>query len=129
MKIEGILYWMVKLAVAGILLQTLFFKFSAHPDSVYIFDQTGLGAFGRIGTGILELIAAILILLPNKAWLGAGLALGIISGAIFFHLTILGIEVNGDGGLLFRLALAVFFVSAYILFKERNKWLPLISKR
>lgn len=117
----------VKLAVALILAQTLYFKFSAHPDSVYIFTTVGLEPFGRIGIGIAELIAAILILYPKTSWLGAGLAAGIISGAIFMHLTQLGIEVNSDGGTLFTLAVVVFLGSLIILWNER-KSIPIISK-
>ncbi|MEZ4933630.1 MAG: hypothetical protein R2788_16100 [Saprospiraceae bacterium] len=59
----------IRLLVAVILLQTLYFKFTASPESVYIFEQTGLGAAGRIGSGIAELIAAILILVPSTSGL------------------------------------------------------------
>ena len=105
----------LRIVVAIILLQTLYFKFTAHPDSVYIFTKADLEPHGRIGIGILELIAAILILIPKTVWLGAGLTLGLISGAIFMHLTKIGIEVNGDDGTLFILAV-VTFVSAAITF-------------
>ncbi|HFA51209.1 MAG TPA: DoxX family protein [Bacteroidetes bacterium] len=119
--------WAVRIVVALILVQTLYFKFTAAPESVYIFEQTGLGAPGRIGSGIAELIAAILLLLPRTAWLGALMALGIISGALFFHLTSLGIEVMGDGGTLFYLAVAVFVGSAITLFLEREKWMETVQ--
>lgn len=125
MKIFAII---IRLLVAVILLQTLYFKFTASPESVYIFEQTGLGAAGRIGSGIAELIAAILILVPSTTWLGALMAMGIISGAIFFHLTKLGIEVQGDGGTLFYLALVVFFGSAITLFFEKDKLLEHMQK-
>jgi uncharacterized membrane protein YphA (DoxX/SURF4 family) len=118
----------IRLLVAVILLQTLYFKFTASPESVYIFEQTGLGAAGRIGSGIAELIAAILILVPSTTWLGALMAMGIISGAIFFHLTKLGIEVQGDGGTLFYLALVVFLGSAITLFLEKEKLLTQVQK-
>ena len=118
--------FVVRLIVAVILLQTLFYKFTAHPDSVYIFTTLGLEPFGRIGIGIAELIAAILLIVPKTAWLGSGLSLGIISGAVFSHLTQLGIVVNGDGGLLFYLALIVMFGSAIILWSERKN-IPFIS--
>jgi len=111
---------LVRLLIAIILLQTLRFKFTAHPDSVYIFTQVGLEPYGRIGIGILELIAAILILIPRTVWLGAGLTLGIISGAIMMHLTMIGIEVKGDGGTLFYLAVLLFVLSAYILYSYRT---------
>ncbi len=109
-----------------ILLQTLFFKFTGAPESVYIFSKVGLEPWGRIGSGVAELIAAILILFPPTTWLGAGLALAVMAGAIFSHLTILGIEVMGDGGLLFGLALAVAVCSAVLLFLQRRR-LPVIG--
>mgnify|MGYP000386219671 CR=1 FL=1 len=89
----------LRLAVAVILIQTLRFKFTADPVSVYIFETVGLEPFGRIGIGVLELIAGILILIPRTVWAGALLSLGLMSGAIFMHLTKLGIEVQEDGGL------------------------------
>ena len=105
MKICTIIAWICRVAAAVILLQTLFFKFTAAPESVYIFTKVGLEPWGRIGSGIAELIAAILILVPATTWLGAGLALAVMAGAIFSHLTVLGIVVMDDGGLLFGLAL------------------------
>jgi len=109
-----------------ILLQTLFFKFTGAPESVYIFSRVGLEPWGRIGSGVAELIAAILILFPPTTWLGAGLALAVMAGAIFSHLTILGIVVMDDGGLLFGLALAVAVCSVVLLFLQRRR-LPLIG--
>lgn len=106
----------LRIIVAIILIQTLRFKFSAHPDSVYIFETVGLEPIGRIGIGVLELIAAILILIPRTIWLGATLTLGIIGGAILMHLTQLGIEIKNDGGVLFITALITFTLSAIILF-------------
>lgn len=117
------LVWAARIIVAIILFQTLFFKFTGAEESRYIFT-TLLGeneAVGRIGSGIVELIAVILILIPATGWLGALLALGAISGAIFSHLTKLGIVVKDDGGLLFGLALAVFVLSAFVLFNERRE--------
>ena len=103
-----------------ILTQTLFYKFSAHVDSVYIFTKVGIEPFGRIGIGILELIAAILILIPRTSWFGAVISIGVISGAILMHLSIIGIEVNNDNGLLFYLAVTVFILSLFILWNERK---------
>ncbi|KXX70217.1 DoxX family protein [Flammeovirga sp. SJP92] len=110
----------LKLVVALILVQTLRFKFTAHPDSVYIFTTVGMEPFGRIGVGIMELIAAILILIPRTSWLGAVLTFGIIGGAVFMHLTLLGIEVNGDGGSLFFLAVLTEILSAIVLWVEKD---------
>lgn len=127
---QKILSYLIRFAVAIILLQTLYFKFTASPESVYIFEKTGLGDAGRIGTGIAELIAAVLLLIPRTAWIGALIALGLISGAIFFHLTSLGIEVMGDGGTLFYLALAVFVGSLIILALEwKNSPIPALLHR
>jgi uncharacterized membrane protein YphA (DoxX/SURF4 family) len=123
-----VLAWTCRLAAAVILLQTLFFKFTAAPESVYIFTKVGLEPWGRIGSGIAELIAAILILIPATTWIGAGLALGIMAGAIFSHLTVVGVSVMGDGGLLFGLAIAVAACSTVLLFIQRRR-LPLIGAR
>ena len=109
--------WVLRIAAAVILLQTLWFKFTASPESVYIFDKVGLGAPGRIGSGIAELIV----------WLGAGLALGVMGGAIVSHLTVLGIVVMNDHGLLFGLALTVAICSAILLVIHRRS-IPVIGK-
>lgn len=119
--------WIAQIATAAILLQTLYFKFSAAPESVYIFTQVGMEPYGRIGIGVLELISGILLLVPRWAWAGALLALGIISGAVMMHLTILGIEVQGDGGKLFGLAVAVWVLSALILWMRRSQ-IPYLSQ-
>ena len=118
----------VRIIIALILLQTLYFKFSAAPESVYIFETVGMEPWGRIGSGIAELLAAILLFVPGLAWAGALLAFGVISGAIFFHLTTLGIVVQDDGGLLFGLACIVFLGSLYLVWTYREK-LPVIGKR
>jgi putative oxidoreductase len=118
--------WALQLIVAGILLQTLFFKFTGAPESVYIFSTLGIEPWGRIGSGVVELIAAILLLVPATVTVGAVLALGVIAGAILSHLTVLGIEVQGDGGLLFSLALAVLAASAAILMLRRGE-IPVIG--
>src|SRR4051794_13638895 len=89
--------WLLRAVAAVILLQTLFFKFTAAPESVYIFTKVGAEPWGRIGSGVVELIAAILFLLPRTAWLGAGIAIGVMAGAIVSHLTVLGVVVMNDG--------------------------------
>ncbi len=118
---------LVRLIVAGILLQTLFFKFSGAEESIYIFSTLGIEPYGRIGSGIMELIAAIMLLISGTIGLGAVLALGVIFGAIVSHLSILGIEVMGDGGTLFYLALVVFFGSLWLAWKHRTE-IPLVHK-
>lgn len=125
-RTQSIIAWVCRAAAALILLQTLFFKFTAAPESVYIFTKVGLEPWGRIGSGVAELIAAVLILIPRTTWLGAGLALAVMFGAIFSHLTVLGLVVMDDGGLLFGLALAVAACSLVLLFLQRRR-LPLIG--
>ena len=119
---------LLKLIIAVILVQTLYFKFTGAAESVYIFTQVGMEPWGRIGSGIIELIAAILILIPTTTWIGALLALGTISGALFFHLTKLGIEVMDDDGTLFILACVVLICSLILLWKNRIK-IPLIGNK
>ena len=119
--------WFALMVVAVILLQTLFFKFTAAPESVYIFETLGLEPAGRIGSGIVELVAGVLLLVPSLAWAGAALSLATISGAILFHLTKLGVEVQGDGGLLFGMACIVFVLSAAILWIRRDEPARLIE--
>jgi uncharacterized membrane protein YphA (DoxX/SURF4 family) len=118
----------LRVLIAIILIQTLRFKFSAHPDSVYIFSKVGLEPVGRIGIGVLELIAGILLLIPKTVWVGAGLTMGIIGGAIIMHLTQLGIEINGDSGVLFYTAVFVFVVSSLILWNYK-KDIPVIGNK
>ncbi|HKQ48950.1 MAG TPA: DoxX family protein [Phycisphaerae bacterium] len=117
-----IVSWVLQFVVAVILFQTLFFKFTAAEESVYIFTKLGMEPWGRIGSGLAELVAGILLLVPRTVICGSLVALGVISGAIVSHLTQLGIVVQGDGGLLFGLALVVFASSAGILLLRRREW-------
>ena len=103
--------WVVRLVAAGVLLQTLYFKFTGAPESVYIFTTLGAEPWGRIGSGIAELIASGLLLWSGTAGLGGLLAAALMAGAIFSHLTRLGIAVQRDGGLLFALACIVLICS------------------
>src|SRR5450432_3019576 len=114
-KALNILDWLLRIAVAVILLQTLFFKFTGAKESVYIFTALGAEPWVRIGSGVVELIASILILVPRTAVFGAILSLGTISGALFAHLTKLGIKLTAvdDHGELFALAVAVFVGSLF----------------
>ena len=115
-----IVSWICRVTAAIILLQTLCFKFTGAEESVYIFTKVGMEPWGRYATGIVELIAAVLLLSRCHAWLGALLALGVISGALISHFTVLGIVVKDDGGLLFALALVVFFTSAVVACLHRK---------
>lgn len=116
----------IRIVIAVILAQTLRFKFTAHPDSVYIFSKIGLEPLGRIGIGILELIAAVLILIPKTIWMGALLSTGLMAGAILSHLTKLGLEINGDHGLLFYTALLTFLLSIILMFNQRKN-IPIVG--
>ena len=109
-----------RIAAAIILLQTLYFKFSGAPESVHIFSTLGVEPWGRLASGVAELMAAILLLTTRWNWLGAALAIGIMLGALGAHLTVLGIEVQGDGGLLFALALGVLLLATFVLVRSRT---------
>ena len=126
-KTQAIVSWALQLAAAGILLQTLFFKFTGSEESVYIFTTLGVEPWGRIATGVIELIASVLLLVPVTAPIGAAVAIGVMAGAILSHLTFLGIEVKGDGGLLFGLALFVLLSSAVVLTLRRTQ-VPLVGR-
>ena len=118
----------LRIVIAVILIQTLRFKSTAHEDSIYIFETIGLEPYGRIGIGMLELIASILLLIPRTVWAGALLSLGLIGGAIMMHLTQLGIVVKNDGGLLFITAIATFILSAIVLYMYRKE-IPMCGKK
>jgi hypothetical protein len=117
----------LRVITAVIYLQTLFFKFTAAPESVWIFTTLGIEPWGRIGSGVAELIAAVLLLWPKTVPFGALLSLGVISGALVSHLFILGIDVQNDGGLLFGLALAVFVLSAVLVWLNREVYVMLVK--
>ncbi len=118
----------LRIIVIIILVQTLRFKFTAHPDSVYIFTTVGLEPYGRIGIGIIELIISFLLIFPKTVWLGSGLAVGVMGGAIIMHITELGIVVNEDSGILFYTALVTFAVSLLLLWVYR-KDIPIIGHK
>ena len=113
--------WIVKLTAVVILVQTLYFKFTGAEESVYIFSTLGAEPFGRIGSGFIELIASILILIPRTTLLGALMGLGTMAGAILSHLVFLGIVVKNDGGTLFILAIITFICCAILVFQNRDK--------
>ena len=127
-KRRKVLSWVLQAVVAVILLQTLFFKFTGAPESVYIFSKLGAEPWGRIASGVFELIAAALLLVPRTVAVGALMSLGVISGAIFSHLTRLGVALTevGDRGELFALAVVVFSGSAAVLYIRRRE-LPFVG--
>jgi uncharacterized membrane protein YphA (DoxX/SURF4 family) len=127
-KTQNIISWILQIIVAVILFQTLFFKFTGAEESKYIFSTLGIEPWGRLGSGAVELIAVVLLLIPRTVPYGAILALGTITGAIFSHLTKLGIVVKDDHGLLFILAVVVFVCSAGILLLHRQE-IPIIGEK
>lgn len=129
-KVLKIFDWTVRIIVAVILLQTLFFKFTGAKESVYIFTTLGAEPWGRIGSGVVELIASILLLLPRTASLGALLVFGTACGAIFAHLTKLGFTIPAvdDRGELFSLAITIFLGSLVVLYLRRRE-IPIVGPR
>lgn len=128
MSIRMFLLWGARIISAIILFQTLFFKFSGSAESVYIFTTVGMEPWGRIGVGIMELIASILLIVPIVSWLGALIAIGLMLGAIGMHLTLLGIEVQNDGGQLFIYAVLVLFCSLYVSWQDREQAIAFLNK-
>ncbi len=120
MKLKLILLWVLRLVAAAIMLQTLYFKFTAHPQSVRLFTEIGLEPVGRIVTGVFELIASILLLLPRYTVYGAVLGCMMMTGAIYFHLTKIGINFGGDP-VLFIYALTTFACCAVLVFVFRSE--------
>ncbi len=128
MNLRNTISWILKLTVAIILLQTLYFKFTAHPDSVHIFSALGAEPYGRIALGIIELITAALILFPGTQIIGMINSLGIICGAVCSHLLVLGIDVKNDGGGLFTLAIIVLVASVLFLVMHKHEVMVLFKK-
>jgi uncharacterized membrane protein YphA (DoxX/SURF4 family) len=118
---KSIFILVVKLIAVVILLQTLYFKFTGAEESVYIFSKLGMEPFGRIGSGVVELIASTLILIPRTTLLGALLGFGTMLGAIFSHLFVLGIVVKNDGGELFTLAIITFLCCTILILHNKSK--------
>ena len=121
--------WLLRLVAAVILLQTLFFKFTGARESVYIFSTLGAEPWGRIGSGVFELIASILLLIPRTMLVGAILSIMVMLGAITSHLTKLGITLPAvdDHGELFALAVIVLLCSAGVLLLHRDELLARVS--
>ncbi len=127
MKIQIILQWVLRLTAAFIMLSTLYFKFTAHEQSVRLFTELGMEPWGRIGTGVFELVAAVLILYPRTTGWGAGLGMGLMAGAIFFHITKLGVKFDGDYGL-FTEAMIAFVCCAVLLIIFRQQVLSVLQR-
>ena len=124
---ENIISWAAQIVAAIIMLQTLYFKFSGAEESIYIFTTVGIEPWGRYGTGIAELIASVFLIIPRTSWAGAAMGIGIMAGAIFTHLTLLGISVMNDNGYLFVLALVTLLACILILFIRKHQ-VPLLNQ-
>jgi hypothetical protein len=121
-----VISWILRIVSAAIMAQTLYYKFSGAQESVELFTLLGMEPWGRIGTGVMELIASILLIVPRTKVIGALLGVGLMSGAIFFHITKVGINEGGTP-LLFIYAVIVFISCAILLaihIKEFKKFIP-----
>jgi len=128
MSSKIIVSFALRIVAAAILLQTLYFKFTGHPESVELFTKLGVEPWGRIGTGVIELITGILVLIPSTVFIGALLGVGLMSGAILSHLAVIGIESKGDGGQLFMLAIVVWLCCAISMLLYKHQGIVLIKK-
>lgn len=128
MHFKNISSWLLRLTAAIILFQTLYFKFGGHPESVELFTKLGVEPWGRIGTGVIELIASLLLIIPSTVFLGAFLGVGLMAGAILSHLTVIGIESKGDGGQLFMLAIIVLLCCLFLCFMHKAQAIQYLHK-
>lgn len=120
-RAQTIVSWACRIVAAAIMLETLYFKFTGAPESVYIFSKMNLESWWRYGQGIWELVASILLLMPRTVWAGGILTLGAIGAAIVSHITVLGIAIQGDGGLLFGMACTTFLAGIIVTFLHRRE--------
>ena len=127
MNTKNVISWILRITAATILLQTLYFKFTGHPESVELFTKLGVEPWGRIGTGIIELITSILLLLPATVFVGAFMGIGLMFGAILLHITIIGVESKGDGGQLFMLAVIEIILCTIISILHKKQGINLIK--
>ncbi len=120
MKIQTALFWIARIIAAVILLQTLYFKFTGAEESIKLFSALGVEPWGRIGTGVIELIASVLILIPTTVWLGSMLAVGLMAGAIASHILVIGV-MRDDGGQLFLYAIIVFVCALFSFWRSKDQ--------
>lgn len=111
---------LLRIVTAIILIQTLHFKFTGHPEAIHVFSSIGMEPWGRYGIGIVELIAGILFFLPNLWKIASVITFGLMIGAIGVHLfTPLGIVVHydgkEDGGQLFVMAIIALLFSGILM--------------
>ncbi|HTE26063.1 DoxX family protein [Flavitalea sp.] len=128
MSINNVVTWICRIVAAAIMMQTLYFKFTGAEESILIFTRVGIEPWGRYASGVAELIASVLILIPRTSVIGALMAVVIMSGALVTHLFIIGIEVAGDNGLLFIYACIVMIASIFIIYQGRRGIIAIIHK-
>ena len=113
MKFSIVFTWLLRVIATLMMLQTLYFKLSGHVESVRLFTTLEMESWGRIATGVFELLASIFILYPRTTSIGSAMGVGLMTGAIFFHFTSLGLKVGGNY-LLFSYTITAF-VCCFIL--------------
>ena len=128
MEFTNIISWVLRIIAAVILLQTLYFKFTGHPESIALFTKLGVEPWGRIGTGVIELVTAVLLLVPSTVFIGTILGIGLMGGAILSHVTIIGIESKGDGGQLFILAIIVLVCGIVLAMMHKQQGISLFKR-
>lgn len=126
---KKIFSWLLRIIIAILFLQTLSFKFTAHPDSVYIFSKLGVEPYGRVALGIIELITSLLILIPRTKLVGILFSFFIILGAIASHFFVIGIEIKGDGGGLLLYAFIIFIACVLLFILYRKEFQKVLFKK
>ena len=126
---QRVVSWVCQLVAAGIMIETLFFKFTAAPESVYIFKRMGTEPWWRWGQGIWELLASICLLVVPLRWAGGVLTTGAMLAAILSHMTWLGFSIQGDHGLLFGMAMVTFICGFTVMILHRHSipWITPLS--
>jgi uncharacterized membrane protein YphA (DoxX/SURF4 family) len=123
-----IIIWILRIIPAVIMLQTLYFKFTAHPQSVKLFAILGMEPWGRIGVGVFELIAAILLLINRTVLLGALLGAGLMCGAIFFHVSNSQIGISFDGDPVLFIYAIITLLCCVVLVLVNRQQIPALLK-
>ena len=118
--------WIAQITAAVILGQSLFFKLTGAPEAVQLFTALGVEPWGRLTVGAVELVTVVLLLVPRTSAFGAIVALGLMIGAIGSHLTVLGIDLQGDGGALFAMAWIVLAASLTVAILRRRE-IPVVG--
>ena len=116
--------WVAQLIAVVIMGQTLFFKFTGHPETIAIFEEKLNMPGGQYVIGIAELIACILLLIPTSVAYGALLGAGLMTGAIIGHITHIGWEGNH---LTLGIMAIITLVSCISVLIIRRKELPFIK--